>query len=186
MIYIIPIIGIIGACVGIIWWVSGKTFPEFIRMIIKKKPKLSLSVKIIQDGIISGPFVTRYDCKIILGIKNNGKNSIKHPYLTLKVFLPYKISKYGLDGNYNTGLPKVVKGNSEPGVTQYGANTSIMIHPNSVLEVTSIHFDIPENATEIKDVVIESKISAEDIKPILETTTIKGEEILKKILPKRT
>ncbi len=148
----------------------------------RKKAKLSLSVDIVRKGTEGGGVTKVYGCAVILGIKNSGRGTAKYPYLILKVEQPYKIDEYGLDGNYNTGLPKIIKGNRPAGFAQYGANADIVIHPDSILEVTRIRFKVPGTTTKLQDIVIEYEIGAEDLRLVKEKIVVKGSEILAKLL----
>jgi len=153
----------------------------------RKKPKLFFSTQIIKRGVSGGPQGKSFGCEIVLGIQNTGRGTAKYPYISLKVSLPYNIDlRYGLDGNRHHGLPILPIGGqrSSSGIVQFGANSDTVIHPQAVLEVTKICFDIPENSTKIADINIESEIVAEDIRNVKEKTIIKGSEIIEKILPK--
>lgn len=151
----------------------------------RKKPKLSLYTNIVGGGTTSGPSGKTYRCHIILGIENVGRGTARYPYLAIKVHPPYEIDLlWGLDGNGNHGLPILPKGGGLSGFVQFGANTDIVIHPNTIYPVTKIRFDIPKNTEKLEDVIIESKMISEDIRYLEERTVIKGSKIIKQILPK--
>lgn len=181
---ILLVLGAVAAVITIYWWLSGRQFPDLLKRSSTLKPKLSLFTKVTRHGISTGPDGKSYGCKIIIGIKNTGHNSVKYPVLSVKVHPPYKLSIYGLNGNYNTGLPKQITGDSSSGFTQYGGNADIAIHPNNDFGVTAISFEIPVSALQIKDVIIEAEISAEDTKPIREKVIIKGRDIIEQIVEK--
>lgn len=181
---ILLILGAIAAVITIYWWFSGRQFPDLMKKSPSVMPKLSLFTKVTRHGISNGPNGKSYGCKIIIGIRNNGHQSVKYPMLSVKVHPPYRISMYGLDGNYNTGLPKQIIGDSSSGFTQYGGNADIAIHPKNDYGVTAITFNIPASISQIKDVIIEAEISAEDVKPIKEKVIIKGSDIFEQIVEK--
>jgi hypothetical protein len=148
----------------------------------RKKPKLSLYTAIIQKGTLSGgSHGTRYRCSVIIGIENKGRGTAKYPYLALKINPPYIISSYGVDGNYNTGLPMLSQRYGSEKVL-FGGDANVVIHPNSVIDITAVSIDITENQTTAQDLIIEAEMRAEDMNVIKETKTIKGSEIIQKIL----
>lgn len=146
----------------------------------RKKPKLSLYTDIIPHGKISGPPGTTYQFAVIIGIENTGRGTAKYPYLSLIVKKPYQISGWGLDGNRRTGLPKLVE-TPRGDKTRFGSNANIVIHPASILNVTTIEGEILESVTTLEDVQIDAEISAEDIRMVKQTVIIPGNEIIAKI-----
>lgn len=151
----------------------------------RKKPKLSLATKIFQKGSSSdGRHGKIYNGVVVIGIKNTGRGIAKYPFLSVNVHPPYKVDvRLGLDGGGRNGLPRLIKGIYRTDFLSYGANADIVIHPGTIHEVTAIRFSAPKTSSKIDDLIIDSEIVAEDVKSIMTKTVIKGDEILKGVIP---
>ncbi|HKZ79135.1 MAG TPA: ATP-binding protein [Anaerolineales bacterium] len=75
---------------------------------------------------------------VILGLTNHGKGIAKFPYLSVEVEPPYRLSKYGLDGNRHTGLPRLVQHFYTGQKESFGGSSEIVVYPESELDVTAI------------------------------------------------
>jgi hypothetical protein len=140
----------------------------------RPKPQLSFSVKIVPAGGSPG----KQDFLIILGIENNGRGIAKSPLLCVKVYKPYSISRYGIDGNMHYGLNPLANSlRSE--YERYGASGDIVLHSGIVHDVTAINFEIDwkKSPSEIQDLVIDYQIAAEGVMLIEGQKVIKGQEI---------
>jgi len=81
----------------------------------------------------------------------------------LKIKSPFELSEYGVDGNRNFGLPKIIINiNMLSGFTEFGSNNEIVIHPNTNLEVVYIKIEIPQDLEFLNDIEINYKICSED------------------------
>jgi len=148
----------------------------------RKKPKLSLYHEIIKYGKSTGARGHKYQGKVIIGIENNGRGIAKYPQLSLRIDSPYNISPHELDGNGNSGLPKIIIKsirNSQP--KSYVADSNIVIHPQTSLDVTAIDVEITDTIQTIDDVVINYEITAENMQQIKGESTIKGNEIINSV-----
>lgn len=126
----------------------------------RKKPKLSLEVRIIRPS------------EIVIGIKNEGRGTAKAPYLSFSVPEPFSVALYGLDGNGNDGLPKLHHAGNNSRQPKYGANLSAVIHPNTTLEVTKLEFRGREENRPSGQFVLEYEVAAEDIQIVRSAITI--------------
>lgn len=121
----------------------------------RKKPKLDLSIIVSGKGNRSN---------IILGLENTGRGSAKAPYLAFLVPEPFIVSPYGVDGNGATGLNRIRGRGNKPWI-EFGGNSQIVIHPDTILEVTSLHQGLgslpPDPPKE--GVVISYRIASEDM-----------------------
>lgn len=86
-------------------------------------------------------FGQRGAAAIIAGIKNVGRGIAKFPFLSIEVEHPYVISEYGLDGNGHPGLPILVQDTRTSYRESFGGSASIVVYPDSELNVTMIRFD---------------------------------------------
>jgi hypothetical protein len=119
----------------------------------RPRPMLELSTRIKGSGS---------KVEIIIGIKNVGRGSAKAPYIGFSVSPPFRLDRYGLDGNMNDGMKKLpYLGSVLP--HRYGESSNVVIHPGIIHEVASIHLGlIPnESLTPTSDVVIEYEMAAE-------------------------
>lgn len=135
----------------------------------RKKPKLSLYTKIRGKGVAS---------QIIIGITNEGRGTAKAPYLAFNVDTPFMVSTYGLGGNFNDGLPKLMF--SGGGLqNRYGAGSDVVIHSGTTQEITllSMGLDPRPEAAPTQDINIEYEITAEDVQMIRDIKTITLHEL---------
>jgi len=140
----------------------------------RKKPKLRLYTRALGlNKIRSGD---HYVCSLIVGIKNDGRGTAKYPYISLKVNSPYEIDRCGLDGNSNTGLPRIYQGFGAEGYV-FGADVNVVIHPGQRLEVTRITFDRKVDTSLSDDLEIRWAISAEDFGLVEDSTIIRCSDL---------
>jgi len=124
----------------------------------RKRPKLDLFVRIIGSG---------KHTEIILGISNNGRGSAFAPYLAFRIPAPFKFNVFGVDGNSNEGLPRLV-GPYDKQWKRYGGNAQVVIHPKTTLEVASINLGLGTSNPDPPDegVVVEYEITADGIQMV--------------------
>jgi hypothetical protein len=118
----------------------------------RKKPRLSLVAR-----------VTYPRDTIVIGIRNEGRGTAKAPYLSFTVPEPFSASPYGVDGNGNFGLPKLHHGGSDSRTPRFGANSNIVIHPNTTHDVTTLIYRGREERRPSGEFVIQYEITAEDV-----------------------
>ena len=75
------------------------------------------------------------DREILIRIRNVGRASARAPFLAIIPPAPYNLCVYGLDGNRNNGLAKIVSAHSE---TLFGEGSAFTIHPGVTLDVTRL------------------------------------------------
>ncbi|MCM2284153.1 MAG: ATP-binding protein [Desulfobacula sp.] len=119
----------------------------------RPRPILELNTRITGYGLQSN---------IIIGIKNVGRGSAKAPYIAFGVSLPFRLNRYGLDGNYNEGMKKLPYLGSEL-PNRYGEGSNVVIHPGIIHEVASVHIDLVPKETQkpTSNIVIEYELAAE-------------------------
>lgn len=144
----------------------------------RKKPKLVVDCKLLLRSHGVNRDRKHVTLHALIYIKNEGRGTAKFPFLSLLVHRPYKIATYELDGNGNSGLPRVTPPRSSPAKYAAGANT--VIHPGITWDVTKIDdITVPIPATsEPTSLVIDYEISAEDTELTRGQIVIDGEEIL--------
>jgi len=148
----------------------------------RKKPILSLCYDIERGGSISGPTGKRYECHVIVGIKNLGRGIAKHVSLALGLSEPYHLD----DFRCHTGRDVSFQELESPGSnkTIYSLGADVVIHPKLSLSVALIPFEIWETQKDIKDIIIDVEIMAEEMRTVETKLVIRGEEIRSKIIPK--
>jgi hypothetical protein len=124
----------------------------------RKKPKLDLFFRVQGSG---------KQTEIILGISNNGRGSAFAPYLAFRIPEPFKLNFWGIDGNNNEGLPRLL-GRRENQWVRYGGGSQVVIHPETTLEVASIYLGsgMPKADPPDEGVVIEYEITANGIQMV--------------------
>lgn len=135
----------------------------------RKRPKLFLNAKIRGKG---------KEAQIILGIENKGKGSAHAPFLAFSISPPWKLNRYGLDGNYHEGMKRLeFTGTDLP--YRYGEDSSFVIHPGIIHEVASIWLGFPTDIRElpVEDFVIEYALAAEDYQLDRNILKIKSSDI---------
>ncbi len=167
---------------------SGSTFRRMEHFEIedmfgrRPRPCLSFYASISIYSTISGPQGQRFDVSIVVGIRNTGRGVARFPSLRLQVTPPWKISPYGLDGNRNTGLPRLaVRRAAEGGLFAGGADQ--VVHVDTMLDVTRIDRGPVEIALESPPppVRIHYRIAADGVSPIESQHVIPGDEIIQSI-----
>lgn len=149
----------------------------------RKKPILTLHLSIEGGQTSSGPRGKFVHGAIVIGVLNQGRGIAKYPYLDLNINPPlYSISSYGIDGNYNHGLPKIRGIDSKD--HKFGGNANIVIHPGQILGITKIDIEIHENTIPNDDIVIEANLMAEGIEPTSDKKTISMKKIFSELTGK--
>ena len=136
----------------------------------RKKPRLTLEARILGRGL---------GVNIVLGIRNDGRGSACAPYLAFNVPKPFKLSKWGVDGNMNEGLPRLVSRGQEF-MYRYGGNRMSVIHPTTTHDVAVIFLGLNPTVTNLpkEDLVIEYEVSAEDVQLFRSNLTIRLDDLL--------
>lgn len=121
----------------------------------RKRPSLTLHTHVRRSGHRTG---------VIIGITNEGRGTAFAPYLGFSPPKPFRLSQYGVDGNGNEGLPRLVS----RGLGyrhRFGGTTAVVIHPGTTLEVASIDLGIPapENVELPESIDIPFELTAQDM-----------------------
>ncbi len=152
----------------------------------RRRPQLSLFFDIQPSGKASGPGGVSYDVDVILGIQNSGRGIARFPSIALATNSPYELHYYGLDGNRNTGLPKLVSRNLSASTTVFGGDANHVVHVDSVLEVTKVRTEIRESRMAAPDLVVKYRICAQDTVPVEGEQLITGRQLVAVIEASRT
>ncbi len=124
----------------------------------RKRPVLKLSWRVM---VASRSGDGGIDWRLILGIENSGRGSATAPFVALRVDHPYQLSEYGLDGNYNQGLPRLVSGRGTTDV-RFGGTAYHLIHPGVLHEVTAVRGKLAATSASLEDLVVHYSMGAED------------------------
>lgn len=144
----------------------------------KTSPKLVVGLKniMVSDDENKSGYFGKFEG--IVSIENIGRVSAKHIYLTVIVNHPYTISRYGLDGNNNSGM-KTLR-NVDYSHKYYGGS-ELVIHPETCHDVDKIVInEICGAPIAICDLEIQYSIVAEGMQLIKDTIIVKKDEILEK------
>jgi hypothetical protein len=135
-------------------------------------PKLEFGAKLERTG--------NSGIAIVVSIKNTGRGIAKFPYLAIEIENPYIISEYYLDGNGRPGLPVLVQHTRTGHRESYGGSASIVVYPDSELDVTLVKLDRQytiQQTTIVPDLVIQYSICCEGIQMQKGEERISGNQI---------
>lgn len=140
----------------------------------RPKPILDLHYRLESRGISPNS----YSIGIVLGITNSGRGIAKLPFLSLKVSKPYQLSSYGLDGNGNFGMTKLVVSSSTQ--ERKFASTDKVIYPGIDLDVTEIYVGAikKDEVRYIRDLVVDFTLAAEGIIAVQGRKVISSEDFI--------
>ena len=144
----------------------------------RPRPNLELHTRLQQGGTSGGPHGTTYEVGIVVGLYNSGRGLALFPSLTLTVEPPYKISPWGLDGNYRTGLPELPTWRSPPGTGVFGGGADHVVHADSVLEVTCINAQVSEATMSTHDLKLTYRIAAQGVTVVEGSRIVPGRDIV--------
>lgn len=120
----------------------------------RRRPKLELYAEVRGSGNRTN---------IIIGISNNGRGTAKAPYIAFASPTPFVLSPYGIDGNGNEGLPRLVS-SPEDLRHRFGGSPNNVIHPGTKLPVASLFLGLntPPNLNLPETLTIDYAFAAED------------------------
>ena len=120
--------------------------------------------------------VAQYRVHIMCSLENIGRASAKAPFLGLIVSAPCVLDEYGINGNRNFGLERLVgaRGTSE---VLFGGSTGPIIHPGLQLDVASVSLDIVKDQPNLRDITIKYRIAAEGMQPVHYEVVISSQEL---------
>lgn len=101
------------------------------------------------------------------------KGTAKAPYVSFSVPEPFALAMYGVDGNGNNGLPKVHHGGRNVRQPSFGANSDVVIHPNTTLDITKIEFRGRDENRPEGNFEIEYEIAAEDVQLVRSSVVVR-------------
>jgi len=147
----------------------------------RKKPNLQLVTRIIPWSPMWTDDGARKDrLQIILGIKNSGRGSARAPFFAFTCNPPYYEHMGGIDEYGNFGLPKLLRSRGTNEI-MYGGSSKYVIHPGTMIDVTTILAHIDEGETNVPDLEISFKIGAEEMRLVKDEKGIPGKDLLSAI-----
>ena len=122
---------------------------------------------------------------VVVGIRNAGRGVARFPSLRLGVTKPWHFSEYGLDGNYNTGLPMRMRSGGGAEFVHFAGGGDHVVHADDVLEVTRIGLGVgrgsPSRIDPPPPVDINYRIMAEGVRPIEDQYIIPSDRLVEAI-----
>lgn len=123
---------------------------------------------------------------VVVGIRNAGRGVARFPSLRLGVTKPWHFSEYGLDGNYNTGLPMRMRSGGGAEFVHFAGGGDHVVHADDVLEVTRIGLGVGRGSPSRIDpppppVDINYRIMAEGVRPIEDQYIIPSDRLVEAI-----
>ena len=118
----------------------------------RPKPALECSAKVSGYGL---------DVQVIIGIRNSGKGTAKAPFIAFDCSAPFKLNRYGLDGNMTEGMKRLSYIGSDLRY-KYGEGSNVVIHPGLNHEVASVWLGSPQDRKKPEnDLCIKYALAAE-------------------------
>lgn len=127
----------------------------------RPKPALHFRFDVYQDGLIGTidhPVTQMY--RAVGSLENVGRGSAVAPYLAVDVRAPYQVSAYGVDGNGNFGLPRLVSAGS---FSRFGASANVVLHPGVTIEVFSVRGKFDVTDPKLEPIQIDYAFAATDV-----------------------
>jgi len=137
----------------------------------RKKPKLVLRGYPINERPRENKIL------ILLSIENIGRSIAKYPFLAIDLPQTCSTDSFGIDGNYNEGLPIIPRRTAYWGNLHFGSQSGHVIHPGVIFDAVMINCpnDIDSN------LFIKYQIGADGINLLEDTLEIPIDEIRKVI-----
>lgn len=152
----------------------------------RAKPVLNFHTRIIANRHAVGGSGTSYMGILVLGIANSGRAVAKAPYLEIDVASPYKMARYGLDGNGHEGLPRLAHAASAS-IVRYGAGADIVIHPGTILDVAAVELAaVATHSRKIEmppELIVSFSIAAEGAPKQAGAVTVTQDDIASALYP---
>lgn len=115
---------------------------------------------------------------IVVTLQNDGRGVAKFPYVALTVEEPFELSEYGIDGNYNTGLPLI----KDPSTTRrhktFAGGSDDVLHIDSALAITLIEVrGITSTPEANRALRVHYRLDAEGVRPVTGTVELDGQAL---------
>jgi len=144
----------------------------------RSHPLLTLSGVVYGTGTRGGPHGSTRSFRVVLSIENIGRGSARAPYLAVQVKSPYKIDSYGVDGNYNEGLDRLVSRGDT--LIRYGGMGDILIHPGTTRDVLAISGSFNDLAPDLPDLEVTYELTAEGAEVQRDVLRLPGADIVER------
>jgi hypothetical protein len=149
----------------------------------RRRPKLSLSLHLRAGGeMAKGSGMVEHHGKIMLVVTNEGRAAAKNLYVDVHVTRPYGIGEWGVDGNRNEGLPRIVPFSRTD--VRYGGTSERVLHPGVSLELASISVFTANMPGHLPDLLVKAHVAADDLALEAQTLTLPWSEISEFVQPR--
>jgi hypothetical protein len=129
-----------------------------------RRPRPELHLRAQPIGIHKRHRPREQSIEILLCIQNMGRGTAKAPFLAVDLPENARVSPYGLDGNGEHGLPRLTRHSSGDNEHHFGSNQEMVIHPETIVQVTKILTPLPEGTMNIDHIDIYYSVAAEDVR----------------------
>jgi hypothetical protein len=141
----------------------------------RKRPVLQFDARPTRSSTMG----TQHAIAVVVGIANKGRGIARFPSLELEVQAPHALCDGGLDGNYRTGLPKLVRAGTEWRRPIFAGGVDDVIHVGCVREVTRLEPILINAANRVtQDITMKYRILAEGMLPVEGTYVLLAGKIL--------
>ena len=142
----------------------------------RPRVKLSFRWKFVRGRTLKSSGVTQYRVHVMCSLENMGRASAKAPFLGLILSAPFVLDEYGIDGNRNFGLERLVgaRGTNE---VLFGASAGPIIHPGLQLDIAAVSVDLAKDQPNLPDIKIKYRIGAEGMPLVHDEVVISSQEL---------
>lgn len=113
--------------------------------------------------------------QVQVSIENQGRGSARAPYLSLGIAQPFRVDRFGIDGNMHHGLPMLIS--LRDGKVHFGGSGDTFLHSGIVLPVTVLFAEFVDGA-EPPDLAVDYDISSADSPLQSGSLRLAGRELL--------
>ena len=128
----------------------------------RRCPRLRANIRLVRAGGVSGGGQpARRKVRCVVSLSNDGRGSAFAPFLGVRTAGPYRLSSWGIDGNGNLGMNRIV-GVSEEGWMDFGGSTDKTLHPGTSIDVVAFEGEFVEGVGEAEDLDVQVRMAALD------------------------
>lgn len=129
----------------------------------RRKPVLGLHYSAHVEPASGDSSGRVYDASVTLGIANKGRGSAKFPYLEVAVEPPFRIDRYGVDGNMSFGMPRIAISGDGARRGAFAGGSAIRVYPSSVHEVLRLTGTVKRESSPPQSLTVTYRIAADDV-----------------------
>jgi hypothetical protein len=143
----------------------------------RRKPSLQIHKRLVAGHSVKSSEGRTLTVQLLLSLENSGRGTAKAPFFAVVIKSKHQISQYGIDGNGNFGLPRIVQ-STDTHEFSYGGAADFVIHPGVIHDVTGISIKVRNDVTRADDIQLVYRITAEDTRMSAGELVVPGADLL--------